>query len=381
MAGMARGAKRRMSDLITQKIKLPRAMPAVLGVGAYLKNSLCLIQGDEAWISRENGSLDNVDAINAFQQTAQDMIDAADEKPVAIAHDWHPDFFCSRWAMENDLSSLGVQHHHAHIAAVMAEHQMEGAVLGLALDGFGLGENNEAWGGELLSVEGAAFARQGHLRVMKQPGGDLAAQQPWRMGAAALFSMGRGNEIATRYADFKGAEHLSMLMARQLNAPETTSAGRLFDAACGLLGVMLEATFDGEAPMELERIASQSNYQPDVVSEDWVIKNGERLVLDMRPLLRKLCNAQTEEGAVLFHETFAAALLDWVQQAAQKTGIQEIVMSGGCFFNKILYKRLHDGMVRIGLKPYFPVTMQSGDTAIALGQAYAAAQAIESEGE
>lgn len=366
-----------MTDLIAHKIKLARAMPPVLGVGAYLKNTLCLIQGDEAWISRDNGSLDNVNSVKAFQETVEAMIDAADEQPVALAHDWHPDFFCSRWAVAHDLRSLGVQHHHAHIAAIMAENHIENPVIGLALDGFGLGENKESWGGELLSVDGASFTRLGNLRVLKQPGGDLASVQPWRMGAAALFSMGRGAEIETRYADFKGAEHLSMLMSRQLNAPDTTSAGRLFDAACGLLGVKLEAAFDGQAPMELEKIAAASAYQVDVNPQDWEIKEGERLVLDMRPLLKRLCDMKAEEGAVLFHETLAAALCDLVVRGAKKSGIKQIAMGGGCFFNKILSQRLYDGLTREGLQPAFPVDMSPGDPAIALGQAYAAALVVE----
>ncbi len=370
-----------MSDLIAYKIKLARALPPVLGVGAYLKNVLCLIQGDEAWISRENGSLDNVSAVKAFQQTAQDMIDAAEEPPVAIAHDWHPDFFCSRWAVQSGFRALGVQHHHAHIAAIMAEHHLEGPVLGLALDGFGLGENKEAWGGELLRVEGASFERQGHLRVLKQPGGDLAARQPWRMGAAALFSMGRAQEIAERYADIKGAEHLSMLMARKLNAPETTSAGRLFDAACGLLGVKLEAAFEGEAPMALEALAAQSDFQPRLDSKDWEIKEGERLILDFRHLLGRLCDMESSEGAVLFHETLVCGLLDLVKKVSKKTGITQIAMGGGCFFNKILRDYLHRGMIEASLTPLFPVKMLAGDTAVALGQAYAAALMIEDEEE
>jgi len=370
-----------MTDLIACKIKLARALPPVLGVGAYLKNTLCLIQGDEAWISRENGSLDNVNAVKAFQQTAQDMIDAAEEKPVAIAHDWHPDFSCTRWALQSGFRALGVQHHHAHIASIMAEHQLEGPVLGLALDGFGIGENKEAWGGELLRVEGDSFERQGHLRVLKQPGGDLAARQPWRMGAAALFSMGRAQEIAERFVDFKGAEHLSMLMARKLNAPETTSAGRLFDAACGLLGVNLEATFEGEAPMALEALAAQSDFQPRLDSKDWEIKEGERLILDFRQLLARLCDMEPSEGAVLFHETLVCGLLDLVKKGSKKTGITQIAMGGGCFFNKILCDYLQCGMIEASLTPLFPVKMLAGDTAVALGQAYAAALMIENEEE
>lgn len=370
------------APLIAQKIKLPRPMAPVLGVGAYLKNALCLIQGDEAWISRENGSQDTVAAIEAFHATAAEMIEAAPEKPVAVAHDWHPDFPCSRWAAQSGLRAIGVQHHHAHSAAIMAEHGIETPVLGLALDGFGLGARHEAWGGELLRVDSNGFSRLGHLRPIPQPGGDIAARQPWRMGAAALWSLGRGEEIASRFAAFEGAGHLALMMDRGLNAPLTSSAGRLFDAACGLLSVKPVAAFEGEAPMELERLAGESRIDSGIDSANWRIdSSGEQMVLDMRPLLQRLTEMQAGRGAALFHAAFAAALTDWVKKAAQATGLTQIALGGGCFFNKILRTRLEAGMMAHGLTPLWPQKLLPGDTAIALGQAYAAALMIDNEGK
>lgn len=358
-------------ELIASIVPLPRALPPVLGVGAYLKNALCLIQGDVAWISSENGSLDNVEAITRFQDTARAMIGAATIKPVAVAHDWHPDFYCSRWAMESGLQSIGIQHHHAHVAAVMAEHGIDAPVLGLALDGFGLGEGNEAWGGELLRVDAHGFSRLGHLRTMPQPGGDIAARQPWRMGAAALFAMGRANEIATVYADHAGAAMLGDLMARQVNAPMTSSCGRLFDAACGLLKVLPVASFEGEAPMKLESMVREVVVDPD----GWRI--DEAMVLDMLPTLEMLIGMEVEQGANLFHGTLAAALLEWVKRAAAQTGITQVALCGGCFFNKVLRTQVSQGMMAEGITPLLPKQMLVGDMAIALGQAYAAALQME----
>lgn len=369
-----------MADRISHVISLPRALPPVLGVGAYLKNALCLIQVNEAWISRENGSLDNVAAIEGFHNTAEEMIAQAQTPPVAVAHDWHPDFPCSRWAATCGLRSIGIQHHHAHIAAVMAEHGIDEPVLGLALDGFGLGERNEAWGGELLRVDADGFCRLGHLRLLSQPGGDSAARQPWRMGAAALWAMGRGDEIASRYAVFAGAATLPMMMERGLNAPQTSSAGRLFDAACGLLHVKPVAAFEGEAPMELERIATESIRESRIDSGLWRIDSAsDSLILDCLPLLERLLSVEIEEGAVLFHDNLAAGLLDWTQEASRQTGIKKIAMAGGCFFNKRLRTALERGMMANGLIPLLPQQMLAGDTAIALGQAYAAALMIEKE--
>ncbi len=372
-----------MSDpVIAQKIKLPRALPPVLGVGAYLKNALCLIQGDEAWISRENGSLDSVAAIENFQKTAKEFISAASSPP-ALAHDFHPDFPCTRWAMAAGLRTVPVQHHHAHGAALMAEYGLDEPVLTLALDGFGLGEKNEAWGGELLWTDGASFRRVGHLRVLPQPGGDVAARQPWRMGAAALWAMGRGGEIAQRYKDFQGASTLQLMMEKGLNAPMTSSAGRLFDAACGLLGVKPVAAFEGEAPMELERLATESARESIRIDPNlWRIdSNRDSMVLDLLPLLDRLAGMEAAEGAVLFHDTLAAALTDFVKKAAEVTGIKKIACGGGCFFNKRLRTRLQEGMMAAGLTPLMPEKLSAGDTCIAVGQAYAAALMIEKEGK
>lgn len=345
-------------------------MPAVMGVGAYLKNALCLIQDDEALITHEVGSLDNVEAITRFYNVAKAIIDKAAITPVAIAHDWHPDFPCSRWAAECGLKTIGIQHHHAHVAAVMAEHGMMQPILGLALDGFGLGENKEAWGGELLRVDRKGFLRLGHLRPMPQPGGDSAAREPWRMGAAALWDMGRGDQITSMFADQAGADKLAMMMDRRLNAPLTSSAGRLFDAACGLLNLMPKASFEGEAPMKLEGLVTT----PIVQEGGWQIDDAS--VLDMRPLLSHLIGKSAEEGANLFHGTFSAALLDWVNRAAKHTGISKIALCGGCFLNKVLRESVAQGMMEQGLTPLMPKVLSFGDPAIALGQAYAASMSL-----
>ncbi|MGE4351569.1 MAG: hydrogenase maturation protein HypF [Bdellovibrionales bacterium] len=360
--------------LVATRIKLPRPLPAVLGVGAFLKNELCLIQGDEALMSTEVGSLETPEAVRMFRQAAQTFLEAAPIAPVAIAHDLHPDFYCTRWAQEQSLPTYPVQHHHAHAAAVMAEYGIEKPVLALTLDGFGMGPDQGSWGGELLRVDSSGYSRLGHLYPFAQPGGDVAARQPWRMGAAALYAMGRKEEIAERYADYPAATHLQEMIDRGINAPLTSSAGRLFDAACGLLNVVPVAQFEGEAPIALEKMATAPQADPN----GWMI--GENLILDLRPLLSALTRQTPEQGANLFHGTLAAALLDWTHQAAAQTGIKDIVLCGGCFFNKVLTRLLTQGLCETGLSPLAPKALSPGDNALALGQAYATALLCQNSG-
>lgn len=355
------------------KIALPRKVKPVLGAGAFLKNTLCLIQGDEVWISSNNDSLDNVAAIENYEKTADEMVAAAREKPVAVAHDLHPDFASTRYALSLGCRAIGIQHHHAHIASIMAEHGLEGPVLGLALDGFGLGEGNEAWGGELLLVDGAGYKRFGHLFQLPQPGGDVAARQPWRMGAAALWSLGLGDEIPIKYGDFPQSKTLGVMLDKKLNCPLTSSAGRLFDAACGLLNVKPIAEFEGEAPMALEAMVENTRSDPD----GWRI--DDHGVLDMRPLLNRLTEMSAKDGAELFHGTLIDALAEWVAFASKMTGVRQVALGGGCFLNKVLSEGLCKKMAAANISVLLPKLLPPGDAAISLGQAWAAALLLEKE--
>ncbi len=358
-------------DAAATVLPLPRQLPPVLGAGAFLKNTLCLIQSNEAWLSRDNGSLDSVAAIKGYERTAAELLAAAHDKPVGVAHDLHPDFHSTRYALASGIKPIGIQHHHAHIAAIMAEHGIDQPTLGLALDGFGLGLNNESWGGELLRVDASGFQRLGHLLPLPQPGGDIAARQTWRMGAAALWALGRGDEIAERYKTFPNAPALATMLGRGLNCPSTSSAGRLFDAACGLLGVKPVAAFEGEAPIALGAMVKETKADP----EGWFL--SKELVLDCRPLLSNLIDLPSQQGAELFHGTLIAALADWLEKAAEKTGIRTVALGGGCFFNKFLREGLSARMMAARLMPLFPKRLSPGDAALGLGQAYAAALMIE----
>lgn len=360
-------------DCVEHTIELDHAVPCVLAMGAWFKNTICITSGQQAFLSKCVGDLDTSEACLEHESTARALLDWIDEKPQAIAHDLHPDFHSSRFAAqlatELDLPLIAVQHHHAHIAAVCAEHGVTEPVLGLALDGVGLGTDGLAWGGELLRVDGARFERIGNLRPLPLPGGDKAAREPWRMACAVLHVLGRGDEITLRYAAESGAATVQNMLQRDLNCPRTSSMGRAFDAAAGLLGLCQKMEFEAQAAIALEQAASRYATAHDVLPDGWRIsQKGE---LDLLPLLDALADMQeAEQGAALFHATLVEAIADWVGQAKQQTGITTVACGGGCFFNKLLSAGLRERMDTMGVRMLTSKKLLSGDTAIALGQAW-----------
>ena len=312
---------------------LPRSGPSVLALGGYLKNTICVTRGDEAFVSQHIGGLDNPAACGMLTEVTQHLLDILQVTPQAVAHDLHPDFFSSGHAMalaaQWGVPAVAVQHHHAHIAAVAAEHAITGPILGLALDGVGLGSDGTAWGGELLHVDGPRFSRLGHLAPLPLAGGDKAAQEPWRMAAAVLFQLGRGAEIARRFPAWPASAQLDQLLQRGLNCPPSSSLGRWFDAAAGLLGVREVMAFEGQAAMLLEGLAEQAGTVA-ALENGYVLHDDGRL--DLLPLLARLAD-ETDPiyGAGLFHATLVQALADWTERAARQQGLQSVALGGGCF--------------------------------------------------
>ena len=350
-------------------IRLPRAVPPVLAVGGHLKATVCLTRGAEAFLSQHVGDLDNAATLAFLEETVAHLRAILEVEPVAVAHDLHPDFQSTRFAESLGLPAIPVQHHHAHVAAVLAEHGVTGPALGLALDGFGLGADGGSWGGEMLLVDGARFERIGQFAPLAQPGGDAAARQPWRMAAAALARMGRGAEIGERFLHCGPADGVRRLIETGFNAPPTTSCGRWFDAACGLLGVRAVAGFEGEAPMVLESLVRR----PTVLAGGWRIADG---VLDLTPLLESLLQINAQDGADRFHGTLVAALLDWAMTVLSARGLDRIALSGGCLMNAVLAEGLVEGFAARGITALLPRRAPANDGGLSLGQAWVAAQTL-----
>lgn len=361
---------RRGRGHVPEPIRLARAVPPILAVGGHLKATICVTRGDEAFLSQHIGDLDNAATLGFLEETVAHLLHILGVEPVAVAHDKHPDFQSTRFAERSGLPAVAVQHHHAHVAAVMAEHRIEGPALGLALDGFGLGEGGGSWGGEMLLVDGMRSERLGSLAPLAQPGGDVAARQPWRMAAAALVRMGRADEIVPRFAGHGPAEGVRRMVERGINAPLTSSCGRWFDAACGLLGVRAVAGFEGEAPMALESLVRR----PRVAAGAWRIEGGD---LDLTPLLERLLSVtDAVEGAELFHGTLAAALVDWTLPVLHARGLDRVVLSGGCLMNAVLAEELTAGFRAAGVEPLLPRLAPANDGGLSLGQAWAASFAL-----
>ncbi|MBR9885242.1 MAG: carbamoyltransferase HypF [Oceanospirillales bacterium] len=361
--------------LAPREILLAQSGPSVLAFGAYMKNTLCLTRGDRAFISPHIGDLDNADNCRTLEESVGQLCHLLGTQPEHIACDLHPDFHASRVAaaMADRLGVKlhAVQHHHAHVAAVMAEHKTAEPVLGLALDGVGLGWDGQLRGGELLQVDSAGFSAVGELVALALPGGDAAAREPWRMASSALHRMGRPELISRLFPDRPGAEAVGRMLERGVNCPPCSSLGRVFDAAAALLRICEVQRYEAQAPMQLEAMAAGlelADLQPL-----HRIQNGAKgLELDLLPLLESLIDeADQAQGAARFQAALILALTDWVCRASRAQGIKRVVLAGGCFLNMSLRDGLRDALIRAGIQVLLPQAMPANDAAISLGQAWA----------
>ena len=362
---------------------LPADLPDVLALGAWLKNAACRLDAGRPRFSPLHGDLGDPQACLALEASAAALLRDAPRGVFAVAHDLHPDFFSTRLAVqlagELGVPAIGVQHHHAHIAAVMAEHGLRGPVIGLALDGVGLGSDGQAWGGELLRVDTQGFVRLGHLSPLLLPGGDVAAREPWRMAAAALHALGRSDEIEARFAASAGAgtaRGLRQVLQRAINCPPTSSSGRWFDAAAAALGLSVRQSHEAEAAIALERAAARSLAAGRVPRDTRVARVGADGVLDLRPLLARLFDtppAAIDDAAAWFHAALAIGLADWAEAAAQGHDIGTVCLGGGCFFNAVLTRFVTRELESRRLHVLQPLRHSCGDAGLALGQAWVAA--------
>lgn len=376
---------RRARGYVPVPISLADDGPTVLALGGYLKNTICVMKGREAFLSQHIGGLDNAAAIGFLEETVDHLLGILDVKPELIAHDLHPDFpsthLALRLAEQLGIPAVAVGHHQAHIAAICAEHGINEPIVGVALDGVGLGPDGGAWGGELLRLDGNNCERLGHLSPLAMPGGDRAAKEPWRMAVSALHGAGLGYRVGgwiKQYYPSRDPGPLLTMLARNLRCPPTTSLGRWFDAAAGLLGLRDLMQYEGQAAMELEGLATQHG-PVDPLPGGYALRE-EGKVLDFSPLLPALlgCKDNAAYGAALFHATIAAGLAEWANATVPPQKKAKIAVGGGCAMNAVLMAALGTRLNAAGHDLLEARQAPANDGGLALGQAWVARRSVAS---
>jgi hydrogenase maturation protein HypF len=362
---------RRSRGAVPSLLALP--LPAarhVLACGAELKSTFCLARGRRAWVSHHIGDLKTAETLASFQEGVRHFERLFAVTPEVVAHDLHPDFLSTTYALARDgVEHVAVQHHHAHLAACLAEHGEQGPAVGAIFDGTGLGTDGTVWGGEILVGDLRTFERSGHLWPVPLPGGDQAVREPWRMACAWLKAA--GDERPLPGIDPDRWRAVGRLAESGLAAPVTTSVGRLFDAVSALCGLRTEVTYEGQAAMELEAAcdpAETGAYPFDVVAG----------VLDARPAIlaaRRDVTRGVDVGIVAsrFHHALADATADDLARLAGDRGLDAVVLAGGAFQNRRLLERASERLSAAGLRVLVPVLLSPNDGGVSFGQTAVAA--------
>jgi hydrogenase maturation protein HypF len=365
---------RRARGYAPAPIPLPVSVEPTLAVGAELHGAFCLASGGRAFLSPHLGTLDDDESMDAFVVMLDRYRKLLGIEPLAVAHDLHPDLLTTRLAATFGLPTVAVQHHHAHVAAVMAERGLAGPVIGVAFDGFGLGDDGTSWGGEFLVVRPERFDRMGHLRRVPQPGGDAAVWDPRRMALAYAADAGMTEQALKLLGPMPTAKTVLAQAEAGLASPKTSSAGRLFDAVAALTGICRKASFDGQPAMLLEEAADSSatfEYGFELEQDDG------HIVIDTRPIvgavIRDLRKGRApEEVAGRFHRTLSAATLAVCRLIRVQTGVEDVVLAGGVFNNDLLLSDTTARLQSFGLRVHTAAAVPVGDGGISLGQVYVA---------
>lgn len=373
---------RRSRGYVPNSLRLPRggATRPLLACGAELKNTFCLAKGERAWVSHHIGDLENLETLRSFSEGIEHFQRLFAVEPEVVAYDLHPEYLSTKYALERDgVELIGIQHHHAHMAACLAEHDETGTAVGAIFDGTGYGSDGTVWGGELLCGDVGSCRRVGSLHPVRLPGGAQAIRQPWRMACAWLQECSdeppalpvtlRGRVDARRWSQ------VTELARTGLASPQTTSAGRLFDAVAALCGLRAEIVYEGQAAIELEAACDRTeraSYPMPVASR------GDRIVIDPRETIAAISadvSAGTSVGVVAarFHRALADGTVEACAAAASSFETETVVLSGGVFLNRRLLETVALGLSDRGLRVLTPQRLPAGDGGISYGQAAAAA--------
>jgi hydrogenase maturation protein HypF len=359
-------------------VRMNAPLPCVLAVGAHLKNSVALSLGQDVFISQHIGDLETASALFAFHQTMADLPRLYDAQPELVACDLHPDYLSTKYAIERRMPLERVQHHWAHVLACMAENELEPPGLGVSWDGTGYGTDGTIWGGEFLLTDEHSFRRVACFRQFRLPGGEAAVKEPRRTALGVLYEVCgngglRGRDLAP-VAEFSEKEValIERALIKGINAPITSSVGRLFDAVASLVGLRQRVTFEGQAAIELESIIDfevLDHYPFEVVA-------GLPEIIDWEPMIGEiLLDLRRGKSAGFISARFHNTLAEVIVEIAQRNAQSRIVLTGGCFQNRYLLERSVLRLTQAGFRPYWHQRVPPNDGGIALGQIVAAARA------
>mgnify|MGYP000458670642 FL=1 len=362
-------------------------MHSTLATGAHLKNAIALAVGQNVFTGQHIGDLETAQAYEAFQHVITSFERLYEIQPETIVCDAHAAYLSTQFAHSSSLPVKPVQHHLAHVMACVAENEIELPVLGVAWDGTGFGLDETIWGGEFLHICNGKAVRAAHLRTFALPGGEAAVKQPKRIALGLLYEL-FGEEVFARTGlaplqAFTATERevLRTMLLRKLNAPRTSSAGRLFDAVASLIKLRHETRFEGQAAMELEfalKGITTNECYPFGLNESQIQNSTSKIILDWQPLILALlkdvqANIPVGLMSARFHNTMAAMIV----AVAKQVQVERVALSGGCFQNKYLLERAIEQLRQAGFRPYWHQRIPTNDGGIAVGQIAAAKWQVE----
>lgn len=373
---------RRSRGFVPVPVFLQEELPAILAVGGELKNTICLTKDKHAFLSQHLGDLENLESYRFFEEAIEHLSRVLEIEPAIVAYDLHPDYFSTTWAQRRaGVQLVGVQHHHAHIASCMAENHVEGKVIGFALDGTGYGTDGNIWGGEVLVAGYADFERVAHLEYVRMPGGAEAIREPWRMALSYLVHHFREDWQSQKlpfaeHVDPKKAALLVRMMERGVNAPWTSSCGRLFDAVAALVGIRQVVNYEAQAAIELEMAIEENGladfypFELRVEDSGWIIGTKSLFEHIVRDLL-----GGCERGVISrrFHLGLVQVFAQVAEMVRERTWIDQVCLSGGTFHNVFLLTSLRAQLVKKGFQVWTHAEVPAGDGGLSLGQALVAA--------
>lgn len=365
------------------RIEAPFIDKEILACGAETKNSFCLTKKGVAFLSPPIGDLENLENLSNYEQKIKELKKGLQIKPELIACDLHPEYLSTKYAREvthnnSEIRIVAVQHHHAHIASCMAEHNLIQRVIGVAFDGSGFGEDANIWGGEFLITNYNAYQRAAQLRYIPMPGGNQAILEPWRMAATYLYQTFGDDflELNLGFLQRLNYDHwqiLKKMISRGINSPLTSSVGRLFDAISSLLGIRDKIDYQGEAAIELEKQAECPRLIPGHYGYE-IEKQNALLVINPQPLIKAIVkDLQAEISAVeisaKFHTTIARIIVTVCKELREETKLNDVVLSGGVFQNRLLTQQAGSLLAREQFSIYVHSKVPVHDGGLSLGQA------------